>query len=192
VAPGPPGSAKQSGRKPLQSIMQLDDSLDLGTSLRPRLFWSPRWLLCRRMTVSGPFRSLHSMQRPIYFAPKALSRLSWRTAAMATLSRTDLLACFRSHQYGVVATVCPNGSPQSALIGLATEVSMIGASDASYRNAYYLAVPNRRQRTNRPNLSYWRISPRWIRRSDFARGQLIVEFRVDRLCWWRGFQAKEE
>jgi hypothetical protein len=63
--------------------------------------------------------------------------------------------------------------------GLARKVSMNGASDASYLDTYYSAFPDGRDRTSWPNLSYWCISPRWIRYSDFALGPLIAEHRFD-------------
>jgi len=65
------------------------------------------------------------------------------------------------------------------LEGVAHRVSTNGPSDTAYREAYFLAWPDGRDRLKCPQLSYWRIAPRWARYSDFNRGPLIVEFRWD-------------
>jgi len=65
------------------------------------------------------------------------------------------------------------------LEGVAHPVSTSEPSDAAYRETYLLAWPDGRERLTWPNLSYWRISPRWARYSDFNRGPLIAEFRWD-------------
>jgi PPOX class probable F420-dependent enzyme len=60
--------------------------------------------------------------------------------------------------------------------GVAFPVSVAGAEDQAYRQAYYESWPDGRQRLQWPNLVYWRIVPRWARYSDYDRGPLIVEF----------------
>src|SRR5205085_5592997 len=60
--------------------------------------------------------------------------------------------------------------------GLAHPVSVTGETDARYREAYYAAWPDGRQRLSWPKIAYWRIAPSWTRYSDFDRGPLIAEF----------------
>jgi len=61
--------------------------------------------------------------------------------------------------------------------GTAIAVSLQGIEDASYREIYYEAWPDGRVRLSWPDLVYWRITPRWLRFSDFDRGPLIFERR---------------
>jgi general stress protein 26 len=61
--------------------------------------------------------------------------------------------------------------------GVAVPVSVTDPADAVWREAYYAAWPDGRSRVNWPNLVYWRIDPRWLRFSDYARGPLIFERR---------------
>lgn len=61
--------------------------------------------------------------------------------------------------------------------GIAFPVSLEGAEDRGYREVYYEAWPDGRERLSWPNLVYWRVAPRWLRFSDFDRGPLIVERR---------------
>ena len=63
--------------------------------------------------------------------------------------------------------------------GIAHPVSLHDPADELYRETYYSAWPGGRDRLLWPNLSYWRISPRWARYSDYDRGPLIVEFHWD-------------
>jgi pyridoxine/pyridoxamine 5'-phosphate oxidase len=65
------------------------------------------------------------------------------------------------------------------LEGVAVPVSTGGPDDAVYRDAYYLAWPDGRDRLLWAGLSYWRILPRWARYSDFSLGPLIAEFGWD-------------
>jgi general stress protein 26 len=60
--------------------------------------------------------------------------------------------------------------------GVAAPVSLTGTQDHAYREAYYEAWPEGRQRLQWPNLAYWRVAPRWARYSDYACGPLILEF----------------
>lgn len=60
--------------------------------------------------------------------------------------------------------------------GLASPVTLDGADDARYREAYYTALPDGRDRLSWPNLVYWRIDPVWARYSDYDAGPLIQEF----------------
>jgi general stress protein 26 len=63
--------------------------------------------------------------------------------------------------------------------GVAFPVSTNGTTDASYREAYYAAWPDGRERLNWEGLVYWAITPVWARYSDFDRGPLIAEFLWD-------------
>jgi hypothetical protein len=65
------------------------------------------------------------------------------------------------------------------LEGLAHPVSLDGAADKIYRDAYYTAWPDGIDRLKWPKIAYWRITPLWARYSDFASGPLIEEFRFD-------------
>jgi general stress protein 26 len=65
------------------------------------------------------------------------------------------------------------------LEGVALPVSTSGSGDAAYREAYYRAWPDGRDRLKWTNLCYWRIVPCWARYSDFSLGPLIAEFRWD-------------
>ncbi len=65
------------------------------------------------------------------------------------------------------------------LEGVAQPVSKSDPSDADYRETYLRVWPDGRDRLTWPNLSYWRIVPRWARYSDFNRGPLVAEFRWD-------------
>ncbi len=59
--------------------------------------------------------------------------------------------------------------------GVARAVSTSDVADAAWREAYYAAWPNGRERLAWPGLAYWRIGPRWLRFSDYDAGPLIVE-----------------
>jgi pyridoxine/pyridoxamine 5'-phosphate oxidase len=63
--------------------------------------------------------------------------------------------------------------------GLAAAVSITAPADARWREAYYAAWPDGRDRLAWPALVYWRLRPLWLRYSDFARGPLIVERRFE-------------
>ena len=60
--------------------------------------------------------------------------------------------------------------------GLASPVSVHDPDGAFYREAYYAAWPDGRERLSWPNLAYWRLEPIWARYSDFEAGPLIQEF----------------
>jgi pyridoxine/pyridoxamine 5'-phosphate oxidase len=62
------------------------------------------------------------------------------------------------------------------LEGIARPVTVAGAQDAELREIYYGVWPDGRNRVTWPTLSYWCVSPRWARYSDFDRGPLIEEF----------------
>jgi general stress protein 26 len=59
--------------------------------------------------------------------------------------------------------------------GIARPVSRDDPEDAHWRKVYYAAWPDGIARRNWPKIRYWRISPRWLRYSDFARGPAIEE-----------------
>ena len=63
--------------------------------------------------------------------------------------------------------------------GLAAPVSTTDPADARRREAYYRAWPDGPARLAWPGLVYWRISPVWLRYSDYDRGPLIFERRFD-------------
>jgi general stress protein 26 len=63
--------------------------------------------------------------------------------------------------------------------GVAMLVSATGHEGEAYREAYYEAWPDGRERAQWENLVYWRVAPRWARYSDYDRGPLIVEFHWD-------------
>jgi hypothetical protein len=63
--------------------------------------------------------------------------------------------------------------------GLAFPISTSGSHDATYRETYYIAWPDGRERLNWEGLVYWGITPVWARYSDFDRGPLIAEFNWD-------------
>jgi hypothetical protein len=60
--------------------------------------------------------------------------------------------------------------------GIAFPLSSDGAEDAAYREAYYAAWPDGRERLNWAGLVNWGVTPIWARYSDFGRGPLIAEF----------------
>ena len=63
--------------------------------------------------------------------------------------------------------------------GAATLLSADNDQDEIYREAYYAAWPDGRQRAQWKDLVYWRVVPRWVRYSDYDRGPLIVGVRWD-------------
>jgi pyridoxine/pyridoxamine 5'-phosphate oxidase len=137
------------------------------------------------------------------------------------MSDAELLATMRSHKLATIATLGPDGGPQSAFVGVATTdnfevvfdtvsnsrkhanllrdpriaVTFAAAEqtlqvegtafavsrtdDATYREEYYRAWPDGPARLAWPDLVYWRVKPRWLRYSDYARGPLIFERRFD-------------
>jgi general stress protein 26 len=96
----------------------------------------------------------------------------------------DTVSSSRKHKnlardHRIAVTFCGPEEQTLQLQGLAHPVATSGPADSVYRKAYYLAWPDGRERLAWPNLSYWRISPRWARYSDFNRGPLIAEFHWD-------------
>jgi general stress protein 26 len=96
----------------------------------------------------------------------------------------DTVSSSRKHQNlardpRIAVTFCGPEEQTLQLGGLAYPVATKGPADSAYRDVYYLAWPDGRERLTWPDLSYWRISPRWARYSDFDRGPLIAEFRWD-------------
>ena len=71
------------------------------------------------------------------------------------------------------------GEKTLQLEGVATAVSTTDTADARLREAYYRAWPDGPARLAWPGLVYWRITPRWLRYSDYDRGPLIFERRFD-------------
>ena len=62
--------------------------------------------------------------------------------------------------------------------GQAQPVDLQADRDLAYREMYYQVWPDGRARRAWPNISYWRITPKWVRYSDYDRGPLIVESKV--------------
>ena len=79
----------------------------------------------------------------------------------------------------VAATFSGPGEKTLQYEGLAFPISTNGSLDAAYREAYYAAWPDGRERLNWEGLVYWGITPVWARYSDFDRGPLITEFHWD-------------
>ncbi len=59
--------------------------------------------------------------------------------------------------------------------GMASAVSTTDPAGAVWREAYYAAWPDGRERLAWEGLVYWRIEPRWLRFSDYDAGPLIME-----------------
>ena len=76
----------------------------------------------------------------------------------------------------IAATFSGPGEQTLQVEGRAKPVSVTEQSDALYREAYYSAWPDGRERRAWPKIAYWRIEPHWARYSDYRRGPLIVEF----------------
>jgi len=96
----------------------------------------------------------------------------------------DTVSSSRKHQnlrrdHRIAVTFSGPDEQTLQLEGFAHELSTISPDDAPYREAYYLSWPDGRERLKWPNLSYWKVSPRWARYSDYNRGPLIAEFRWD-------------
>jgi hypothetical protein len=62
------------------------------------------------------------------------------------------------------------------LEGIARPVPISGDEGAELRSLYYETWPDGRDRLAWPGLSYWCISPRWARYSDFERNPSVREF----------------
>lgn len=96
----------------------------------------------------------------------------------------DTLSTTRKHanlQRDRRAAITFSGSGEMTLQyeGVATLVPTTGDTGEAYREAYYAAWPDGRERVHWQNLVYWRITPLWARYSDYDRGPLVVEFRWD-------------
>jgi general stress protein 26 len=133
----------------------------------------------------------------IYVRSHKIAVVSTRTAdgapqgALVGFSATDSLELIfdticdsRKHQnllydHRIAVTLSGPEEQTLQLEGIAHEVSVRAVDDAVYREAYYRTWPDGRERLKWGNLSYWRISPRWARYSDYSRGPLVAEFRWD-------------
>jgi hypothetical protein len=60
--------------------------------------------------------------------------------------------------------------------GVARPLAVRGDADAQLRDIYCAAWPDGRERLTWPAISYWCISPRWARYSDYEAGPLIQTF----------------
>lgn len=76
----------------------------------------------------------------------------------------------------IAVTFAGPGEQTLQVEGRASPVSVTAESDALYREAYYLAWPDGRERRTWPKIAYWRIDPDWVCFSDYERGPIIVEF----------------
>ena len=68
------------------------------------------------------------------------------------------------------------GEKTLQLEGVARSLAATGHADADLREIYYAAWPDGRDRLSWPNISYWCVSPRWARYSDFETGAFIQAF----------------
>jgi hypothetical protein len=68
------------------------------------------------------------------------------------------------------------GEKTLQLEGAARALAVSGPADAELRDIYYSVWPDGRDRLRWPTLSYWCISPRWARYSDFNAGPLVKAF----------------
>jgi general stress protein 26 len=62
------------------------------------------------------------------------------------------------------------------LEGTARSLSPAADADGHLREIYYAAWPDGRERLRWPNISYWCVSPRWARYSDFEAEPLVQTF----------------
>jgi pyridoxine/pyridoxamine 5'-phosphate oxidase len=60
--------------------------------------------------------------------------------------------------------------------GMASPLSTTGSADASYRDVYYRAWPEGRDRLSWPDLVYWRLTPLWARYACYEDGSTVEEF----------------
>jgi len=93
----------------------------------------------------------------------------------------DTVSNSRKHQNlrrdnRIAATFSGPGEQTLQIEGRANSVSLMAASDATYRETYYAAWPDGRERRAWLSIAYWRMAPHWARYSDYERGPLIVEF----------------
>jgi general stress protein 26 len=87
----------------------------------------------------------------------------------------DTISDSRKHQNlqrdtRIAATLSGPGEQTLQVEGRANPVSVTAESDALYREAYYSAWPDGRERRTWPKIAYWRIEPHWARYSDYERG----------------------
>ena len=92
----------------------------------------------------------------------------------------DTVATSRKHRNlsadeRAAVTFSGPGEQTLQLEGCARPVHIDDERDAMYRETYYAAWPDGRTRRSWPNIAYWRITPVWIRYSDYDRGPLLVE-----------------
>jgi general stress protein 26 len=59
--------------------------------------------------------------------------------------------------------------------GYARRVDLDDERDRPYLETYYAAWPDGLTRREWPTIAYWRITPTWVRYSDYERGPLIIE-----------------
>jgi general stress protein 26 len=60
--------------------------------------------------------------------------------------------------------------------GIARSLSPTDATDERLREIYYAVWPNGRDRLRWPDISYWCVSPTWVRYSDQDAGPLVQTF----------------
>ncbi len=57
------------------------------------------------------------------------------------------------------------------------EVTELGAGDEQYKEIYFAAFADGRERAETwPDIVHFKVTPKWIRYSDFNEGQEIIEF----------------
>ena len=96
----------------------------------------------------------------------------------------DTVSTSRKHANVIAdprAAVTSSGPGEKTLQfeGVAAPVSTTDPADAHLREAYHRVWPDGPERLAWPDLGYWRISPIWLRYSDYDQGPLIVERRFD-------------
>ena len=143
---------------------------------------------------------------------------------LTSIDRASLLQFLRRQRYGVVSSVAADGTPQSALVGIATSAALeivfdtlattrkyvnlrarprcslvigwsgeqtvqlegealfpTGTELERYRNVYFEAWPDGRDRLSWSGIAHIVVRPHWIRYSDFDQSPpLIVEGAPDR------------
>jgi len=62
------------------------------------------------------------------------------------------------------------------LEGVERMLAVSGGPDAELRSVYYEVWPDGSDRLSWSKLSYWCVTPKWARYSDFDRGSLIQDF----------------
>lgn len=99
----------------------------------------------------------------------------------AHVDRAELVDFLRKSTYAVEATSGPDGAPQAAVVGVV--VSERGEDLDRLKKLYFARFPDGTERERWPDIAYVRVTPAWIRSSDFAASPpKIEEARADALA----------